>query len=101
MSLSLEGRVRLLEASRYKVVGQLNAHRTLLLTALATIVQRSPAPSKQVLAELRAAWLPVSPQAPKIFPGISPAELGALQQEYEASISGLLADLETQVDQPK
>lgn len=98
---SLEDRVRRLEESRHKTVGQMNAQRTLLLTALATVIRRSSSPPEQVLEELQEAWMPKSPTAPKIFPGIDPGELGAFQQEYEASIEGLLAELRATLGLPK
>lgn len=93
MQPSDEDRLRRLEESRYKIVGQLNAHRALLITAVATILQRSTSPSADVLAQIRQVLLPEHPKPAKIFPGIDAAELGALQQEYEASISQLLAEV--------
>jgi hypothetical protein len=98
---SLEDRVRRLEGYRYKAVGEINAQRTLLVTALATLIRRSSFPAAQELKILRETWLPSSPQAPKIFPGIDPSEIGAFQQEYEASIEGLLAELQVALGLPK
>lgn len=90
----LAERVQRLENSRHKIIGQMNALRAVSLTALLTIVQKSSSPPAKVIAELRAAWLPVSPEAPKIFRGANAAELGAFQQEYEASVTDILAELE-------
>lgn len=101
MSSSLEDRVRRLEESRYKTVGQINALRTMLLSAWMTLIQKSSSPPAKIIAELQQAWLPSSPQAKKVFPGIDPSELAAFQQEFETSISGLLAELERAVNQTK
>jgi hypothetical protein len=94
-------RIQRLEEARYKTVGQLNALRTIAMTALLKAIQSSPLPPVEAVSQLRAAWLPESPAAPKIFPGIDPGDLAAFQQEYEASISGLLADLERAFGLPK
>lgn len=97
----LKQRVARLEESRYKTVGEMNALRTMLLSAWLTLIQRSSSSPQEILSQLQQAWLPKSPQAQKVFPGIDSSELAAFSQEYETSISRLLADLERALGQPK
>lgn len=94
-------RIQRLEEQRYKTVGEMNALRAVAMTALQSIVQRSSSPPARIVAELRTAWLPQSPQDPKIFPGIDPTEIAAFWQDYETSISHLLAELEARFGLPK
>lgn len=97
----LEARLRRLEVSRYKNVGELNAHRTMLLSAWMTLIHRSSEPTDEILAKLKTAWLQSAHKPLKKFPSIDPIELDAMSQEYESSISALLVDLESAIHQTR
>ena len=98
MPSSIEARLARLEESRYRVIGQLNAHRTVLLSAWMTLLARGTTPPEDAIAQLKQALL--QNQVVQSFPGASAVELEVFSQEYENSIKGLLADLERAVAPP-
>jgi hypothetical protein len=98
MPSSIEARLARLEESRYRMVGQLNAHRAVLLSAWMTLLARGTTSPEDAIAQLKQALL--QNQIVRPFPGASAAELEVFSQEYENSIEGLLADLERAVVAP-
>ena len=98
MSSSIEERIARLESSRYRVVGQLNAHRAVLLSAWMTLIARGSAPAIVVINQMRAALL--TNQKLRAFPGLDAVELEAYSQEYDSAIATLLTDLEAAVVSP-
>ena len=97
MSSSIEDRVRRLEESRYRTIGELYVLRTMLLSAWTTLVHQSSAPPAEVIAQLKSAWLPASPQVNRVFPGTDPSEIAAFSHEYEVAIARLFTELERAV----
>ena len=97
---TLKDRVLRLEESRFRTVGEINALRTMLLSAWMTLIRRSSSPPGEAIAQLKDAWLSQPSEPLRAFPGIDSSELGAIAQEYEKSIARLLADLEGAVLDP-
>ncbi len=96
--VTLEDRVRRLENSRYRMAGQLNAQRSLLLSAWMTLIKRGSAPPEKVLAQMRQAFLANARQ--NSVSDVSIDELEAYHQEYVRSLESFLSELEKATSRP-
>lgn len=93
MPPNLEDRVRALEGFRYAMLGQVNAHRTLLLSAWSTILKNHSDDPVATAEDMRRMWLKAADAPPQAFPGVDPAHLDAVSQEYRVVIEELAEKL--------
>lgn len=91
MAPSLEDRVRSLEGSRIRNVARINACQTLALSMCYHISMREEDPVAYAM-RLTAAWKKGADE-PKPAPGVDPAYLDALSQEYQEAIADLSKQL--------
>lgn len=97
MKSTLKTRVERLENSRHRVIGELNAQRTLLISAWATLVRRSSRSPDEVLRELRSTLLPEEPKQTRTFVALDPAEFAAVDQDFRQSLEDLILLVERTV----
>jgi hypothetical protein len=83
--------VRALEGFRYTMLGEANAVRTLLFAAWHTLLSDHSDPI-HAAQTMRDTWL-ASADHPPAFPGVDPAHLDAVSQEYRTAIDRLTAEL--------
>lgn len=89
MPPSLEDRVKALEGFRYAVLGQINAQQTLLLSAWSTLLKHHSDDPVATAEDMRRQWLQAADAPPRSFPGVDPAHLDAVSQEYRAALEEL------------
>ncbi len=88
MAHSLEDRVRDLERFRYEMLGRVNALQHMMLDAWINILRKSTDDLVPAAEELREKWLENS-KKPRPFPGVDPAHLDLVAQEYEQAMDNL------------
>lgn len=89
---TLEDRVRRLEAFRYSMLGQINATRTVLFAVWHILLDRHFADPVGFVQQVRETWLKSAMNLGD-FPGVDPAHLDAISQEYEKAIDDLTKHL--------
>ena len=92
MATSLEDRVRDLERFRYAMLGRVNALQHLMLDAWFNILRKSAADFVPAAQELREKWLE-NAKNPRPFPGVDPAHLDSVAQEFEKALDDLTKEL--------
>ena len=97
MDTSLEERVRVLEASRYVMIGRINALQTLVINALTDIVIRNAPDPVGTAERMREIWLAAADALPPPMQGIDPVHLDLANQEYREAMDTISADLLTNV----
>ena len=97
MDTSLEERVRVLEASRYAMIGRINALQTLVINALTDIVIRNAPDPVQTAERMREIWLAAADALPPPMQGIERVHLDLANQEYREAMDTISADLLTNV----
>ena len=93
----LEERVRRLEESRFRIIGELSAQRTLLLSAWMQLIAQSDDPPEEVIEKLRQRWLPPYDEPIAAFRGADLAGVEAASQEHDRRIVDLFGILEQAV----
>lgn len=91
MAISLEDRVRELEAFRFRMLGRINACQTLAIGAWAHIALNSDDPVART-REAIDAWQRGAERVHHL-PGTDPVHLDAISQEYQEAIADLSAEL--------
>ena len=89
MSETIEERVRRLEAFRYWALGRINAQNTLLADLWCNFIAASPGSVLATLERLRDQWL-ADAANPPAAPGLDPAYLELVSQEYRAALESLV-----------
>ena len=97
MDTSLEERVRVLEASRYAMIGRINALQTLVINALTDIVIRNAPDPVGTAERMREIWLAAADALPPPMQGSDPVHLDLANQEYREAMDTISADLLTNV----
>ena len=92
---SLEDRVRDLEGTRITIIAHVNACQTLLIGVWANVIPKLQGDPIEIAETFRSAWLEAAETPAGDFPGIDPATLDVIGQEYRDAIdvlSGHLVD---------
>lgn len=90
MTLTLEERVRRLEGFRYRALGHINAHSTLLADLWTNVIANSGRErASELLESLSKQWLSDADKPPQM-PGVEPAHLDLISQEYRAALETLI-----------
>ena len=97
MPMTLEDRIRELEHSRYVLLGEINAMRTVALSAWMTLIARGSTKPKDAIEQMRASWFSTVSHPLRSFPGQDPAYLDAISQEYETALKDFLSLLENAI----
>lgn len=92
MPPSLEDRVRALEGFRYATLGRFTAQQTLLLSAWNTLLRHHSDDPVATAEDMRRIWLQGA-DAIAPFPGVDPAHLDAVSQEYRKALEELTEHL--------
>lgn len=93
MPPSLEDRIKALEGFRHAMLGRVNAQQTLLLSAWSTLLKHHSDDPVATAEGMRRVWLQVADAPSRSFPGVDPAHLDAVSQEYRAAIEELTEEL--------
>ena len=93
MAPSLEDRVRALEGTRIRMIGRINACQTLVISALVNVIPKLQGDNLEIAETFRSAWLEAAEKPTQDFPGIDPATLDVLGQEYRDAIDELSGQL--------
>src|ERR1700730_10325170 len=89
---SLEDRVRRLEHFRYGMLGRVNALATMHLSLWADYLEKQPGDALAVAERQRTLWFEGAERPPQ-FPGVDPAHLQLVSQEYHDALGQLSARL--------
>lgn len=89
MPPSLEDRIKALEGFRYATLGRVNALQILLLSAWTTLLKHHSDDPVAAAEDMRRRWLQAADVPSRPFPGVDPAHLDAVSQEYREALEEL------------
>jgi len=92
MAVSVEARLRVLEGSRLAMLGRMNACQTMLVDAWLNIILKQSEDPIATAKDIGGKWLKAGDE-PRDFPGVDPAHLDAVSQEYGETMEDLTAQL--------
>ena len=92
MAVSVEARLRALEGSRLAMLGRMNAYQTMLVDAWLNIILKQSEDPIVTAKDIGEIWLKAGDE-PRDFPGVDPAHLDAVSQEYGEAMEDLIAQL--------
>ncbi len=92
MAVSVEARLRALEGSRLAMLGRMNACQTMLVDAWLNIILKQSEDPVATAKDIGDIWLKAGDE-PRDFPGVDPARLDAVSQEYGEAMEDLIAQL--------
>ena len=92
MAVSVEARLRALEGSRLAMLGRMNAYQTMLVDAWLNIILKQSEDPIVTAKDIGETWLKAGDE-PRDFPGVDPAHLDAVSQEYGEAMEDLIAQL--------
>ena len=92
MAITLEDRVRALEGSRLEFLGRLNACQTMLVDGWLNILLKQSEDPVATAEDMKKIWLRAA-ENPRKFPGVNPATVDAVSQEYVVAMEHLCAQL--------
>lgn len=88
-----EDRIKALEEFRYAMLGRVNAQHVLLLSAWNTLLKHHSDDPVATAEDMRRLWLQGADAPSRPFPGVDPAHLDAVSQEYRAALEELTEEL--------
>ena len=93
MAPSLEDRVRALEETRVAMIGRINACQTLVLGVWINVIPDLHGDPLEIAEKFRSMWLEATEKPARDFPGVDPATLDVIGQEYRDAIDDLSGQL--------
>ncbi len=93
MALTVEARLRALEGSRVAMIGRINACQTLVVGLWANVIPKLQGDPVKIAETLRSEWLRGAEKPAREFPGIDPATLDVIGQEYRDAIDDLSSQI--------